>query len=373
MQYCTAVAGLLLLMGCETREIQPPPATPNNLADILSAPASAKFARATEPRKFRFPQDHAAHPNYRTEWWYLTGRLRTATQREFGVQATFFRYALAPKTRDSASTWRTGQVIFAHFAVTDIDQQNFYHAERLRRESPHLAGFRDSPFEVWVDTWSLSHNGSSSWYLNIDDGPWSLRLQLDELKSVVLQGEHGLSQKGREAGNASYYYSLPRLAASGTLQGADDEHAVHGSLWLDREWSTSALDTSQAGWDWFAIQLSNNHELMFYRLRQHDGSEDIHSRGVWVRPNGDSQILRMGEVKATVLRHWETPSGVRYPVAWRLAVPALELLLELQPVLDQQFLDTTLIRYWEGLMTVSGSVAQRAVKGSAYLEMTGYE
>src|SRR5213593_1413088 len=57
---------------------------------------SAGFARALAPRLLSFPADHGPHPDFRTEWWYYTGNLRTAAGRHFGFQLTFFRVALAP-------------------------------------------------------------------------------------------------------------------------------------------------------------------------------------------------------------------------------------------------------------------------------------
>jgi hypothetical protein len=48
---------------------------------------------------------------------------------------------------------------------------------------------------------------------------------------------------------------------------------------LDREWSTSALGPDQSGWDWFALQLDDGRELMFYRLRRKDGGMDPFSTG----------------------------------------------------------------------------------------------
>ncbi|MBV8806103.1 MAG: hypothetical protein JO042_13675, partial [Sinobacteraceae bacterium] len=56
------------------------------------------FKLAGEPRKFEFPQDHGPHPDFRYEWWYVTGNLDSSSGERFGFELTFFRIALAPPT-----------------------------------------------------------------------------------------------------------------------------------------------------------------------------------------------------------------------------------------------------------------------------------
>src|SRR5205814_718338 len=82
------------------------------------------------------------------------------------------------------------------------------------------------------------------------------------------QGDRGLSRKGPEPGNASFYYSLTRMPARGTVRVGPETLQVSGEAWMDREWSTSALGAGVQGWDWFALQLADGRELMFYRLRR---------------------------------------------------------------------------------------------------------
>src|SRR5919108_4337013 len=104
-----------------------------------------------------------------------------------------------------------------------------------------------------------------------------LRLMTD--KPPILHGDGGLSRKGPEPGNASYYYSFTRMAATGTVRVGAETLDVSGRAWMDREWSTSALGPDLAGWDWFAIQLDDGRDLMFYLLRRRDGAIDPFSAG----------------------------------------------------------------------------------------------
>jgi predicted secreted hydrolase len=189
---------------------------------------------------------------------------------------------------------------------------------------------------------------------------------------MALQGDRGLSQKGPEPGNASYYYSFTRLEATGELALEGSRVPVRGTAWLDREWSTSALSPGQVGWDWFALQLDDGHDLTVYRLRRQDGSADPLSKGSWVGPGGEMRVLGAPEVELEVLERWASPlDGTLYPARWRLAVPGEELELEVVPLLSDQELALT-FRYWEGAVRVTGTRRGRGVSGVGYVELTGY-
>jgi predicted secreted hydrolase len=188
-----------------------------------------------------------------------------------------------------------------------------------------------------------------------------------------LQGAQGLSRKSAEPGNASYYYSYTRLKTRGTVAINGQDFAVEGDSWLDREWSTSALGEEQSGWDWFALQLDDGRELMFYRLRRRDGSLDPHSNGVLVAADG--RVQRLGQQDVLLEREgmWTSPgSGDRYPARWRLRVPLADINLTVTPRVSDQEMRLS-VRYWEGAVEVAGQAAGKPVAGQGYLEMTRYE
>ncbi|HXU46332.1 MAG TPA: carotenoid 1,2-hydratase, partial [Thermoanaerobaculia bacterium] len=247
--------------------------------------SSAGFARALAPRAFRFPEDHGPHPEFRTEWWYATGNLATPAGRRFGFQLTFFRNALAPETPDRPSRWAARDVYMAHFALTDAEGGRFLAFERFRRGALGLAGARALPFRVALDDWSIASLAPGSTWparLRAQEGGAAIDIQLDQGKPPVLEGDRGLSQKSAAPGQASYYYSLPRMPARGDIRLGGESFAVSGLAWLDREWSTSALAADQVGWDWLALQLDDGRELMLYRLRRRDGSADPASRATLI-------------------------------------------------------------------------------------------
>jgi predicted secreted hydrolase len=200
----------------------------------------------------------------------------------------------------------------------------------------------------------------------------TLDLQLRSAKPIVLQGDHGLSHKGPEAGNASYYYSLTRMPTEGTIRIADETFQVSGTSWMDREWSTSVLGTDQVGWDWFALQLSDGSEVMFFQLRRADGQADVFSSGTLVRPNGETVGLKHADVRIEVQDYWHSPrSGGRYPARWRFQIPAENLALELSPYVADQELPLS-VQYWEGAINIQGQANGQPLEGHGYVERTGY-
>jgi predicted secreted hydrolase len=361
---------------------------PRALDARLSVAASlgggaAGFARALAPRPFVFPADHGPHPEFRSEWWYYTGNLTAPEGRRFGFQLTIFRQALAPRPPERESAWAASQVYLAHFALSDVARGRFRSFERVSRGALGLAGARAAPFRAWLATWSaagppLPRGAASATPMHLTaaagagDGGAAIDLTLDPGKPPVLQGDRGLSRKGTEPGQASYYYSLTRMPARGTVRAGGETLPVAGLAWMDREWSTSSLGRGLVGWDWFAMQLDDGREVMLYRLRRRDGGADPASQGTLVERDGASRPLAWSAVRLTPAGGWTSPrSGARYPARWRLAIPAEGLDLDLRPDLADQELDTS-YRYWEGAVGASGTAGGRPVAGSGYVELTGY-
>jgi predicted secreted hydrolase len=332
------------------------------------------FARVTAPRPFVFPQDHGPHMQYATEWWYYTGNLDTDDGRHFGFQLTFFRFGLTPQAATRSSDWATTNIYMAHFALSDVAGQKFYAFERFSRGAAGLAGAEGQPFRVWLENWSAVGAGAQALPMRLQAAQDDIAIDLTLAggKPVVLQGDQGLSQKSAAVGNASYYYSLTRMPTRGTIRIAAASYAVSGLSWMDREWSTSALGAELVGWDWFALQLSDNREVMFYRLRHADGSSDAFSSGTLIAADGSTSRIARDDIQIEPLGTWQSPGdGARYPAGWRLRIPAAALDLRLTPYLADQELPLTTI-YWEGAVKLDGSAAGTPVRGNGYVELTGY-
>ena len=372
------------------------------------------FAEASQPRRFRFPEDHGAHPEFRSEWWYLTFALQAVdaqeTQlesmeglgarcgppahqagalwrcsrtrgslnragdphrapnpgaREFGVQFTLFRRALFPGG-DPADPWRNGQAYLAHFALTDVQGGTHHHAERLARGHPQLAGVEvaDGRAVAWLEDWRLEM-ATDGWTLNVADDGLAAQLTMWPAKGFVPQGDDGLSAKG--PGEASHYYSAPSLRTGGHVEIDGQRHAVAGWGWLDREWSTSALSPEQVGWDWFALMLDSGEDVMAFRLRRRDGARDPYDHGACISPDGNVRVLSTSDFGLTPIGHWQDEQGRNWPTRWRLAVG--ERRFEIAAALNDQRMDT-LLTYWEGLVRVTDAQGRDAGRG--YMELTGY-
>ncbi|HKI01323.1 MAG TPA: lipocalin-like domain-containing protein [Thermoanaerobaculia bacterium] len=332
------------------------------------------YARALGPRSFRFPADHGPHPEFRTEWWYYTGNLETAEGRRFGFQLTFFRSALAPEMPARESAWASRQAWLAHFTITDVQSGTFRSFERWSRGALGLADAQGEPFRVWLKDWTAEavRGQAPPIHLKTSEDGLGIDLILQQGKPPVLQGERGLSRKSAEPGNASYYYSLTRMPASGTVRVGGERFAVTGLAWMDREWSTSSLGKDQVGWDWFSLQLSDGWDVMLYRLRRKDGKADPASSGTLIGPAGETRPLSLGDFTIEDAGEWRSPrSGARYPERWRLRIPSEDLDLEVLPLLADQELDVS-FRYWEGAVGIEGTHRGRPAQGRGYVELTGY-
>lgn len=377
MRWLFVIALAALAHGCERQEpkADQPALT---ISKALGTAQGEQFEKALKPRAFTFPEDHGPHPSFRTEWWYLTGNLSSREGNRFGYQFTVFRTALTREQLHRPSSWASNQIYMAHLAVTDIGGNTFHYDERFSRDGSQLAGAQASPFRVWLDNWEVSETGPTTTYdlpaLNIrakTDGA-GIDLLLRALKPPVLHGEAGLSQKGPQAGNASYYYSYTLLGTEGRIRVNGKDWVVSGSSWMDREWSTSALSENQIGWDWFALQLDNNTELMYYQMRKNDGTPDVFSKGTLIQKDGSSLLLAKDDVELSVTDTWDSPKGTIYPSGWRLLVPGQGLDLVISPAVRNQLLDVS-IDYWEGSVTIEGTRNGAKLSGRGYVELTGYE
>ncbi len=327
---------------------------------------------------FEFPRDHHAHPEFRTEWWYFTGHLSTPDGHLFGYQITFFRSGLIPPRElpSERSRFLQGDLKFAHFAVSDLTEGRFYHAERRARGAFGEAGFHDGSRIAWIGSWSLELVPPHSFKLQADDSkgllPLSLELRLEPNGPLLFHGRNGVSQKALGHGNATHYYSIPRLASSGTLRLGGQTFPVKGLSWMDREWGSNLLAPHQIGWDWFSIQLTDGSCLMLFQIRDREGRADSVS-GTWMSSDGATRPLEFNEIEMTPGRIWTSPkTGGRYPVEWKLSLPSLGLELSAKTPLDSQELTFGPLNYWEGAIEVSGRGPGGRVSGRGYLEMTGY-
>jgi len=347
----------------------PSPFLLSRRALLLAALCAAPAAWALPPRTLQFPRDFGSHPDLHTEWWYITGHAKTAAGREFGFQVTFFR-SRVEATQGMRSAFAAKNLVFAHAAVTDLEGRVLLHDQRIARAGFGVAEASEADTDVRIRDWSLAREGGI-YVARIPAGEFSLDLRFTPTQPVLLQGNAGLSRKGPEESQASYYYSEPQLKAQGKLALKGQAFEVNGAAWLDHEWSEALMHPEAVGWDWIGMNLDDGSALTAFHLRRADGSA-LWAGGSFRPRDGVPRIFKNDEVRFDSLKTWESPrTQAKYPTQWRVQTPAGGF--EVRALLDDQELDSrgsTGGVYWEGLSDLLDAQGRRVGRG--YLEMTGY-
>jgi predicted secreted hydrolase len=349
-----------------------------NVVEAMSGPADEAFARAYEPIVFDFPRNHGPHPEYTTEWWYYTGNLTDAAGGLYGYQLTFFRSALSPDAPARSSDFATNQIYMAHFAVTSGPASQHHSFDRFSRGAADLAGATGEPtYAVWLEDWRAEQMGPEPDRFRLvaqAEGPQG-RVGIDlilDRDRLLLHGDRGLSQKGPEPGNASYYYSLVRMPTEGTLTFDGQTIPVSGLSWKDHEFGTSALSGDALGWDWFSVSLDNGVVMMFAEIRTRSGTPQDIFEGTLSYPDGRQFVIRQGDFELTPLESWRSPrTGITYPQGWQVRFPAHAIDLTIRPLIPDQEMNVAFV-YYEGSTLIEGTVGDEPVRGRGYVEMTGY-
>ncbi len=330
------------------------------------------FKQAIDVKKFQFPEDFGSHPEYQTEWWYYTGNVFTDDGRHFGYQLTFFRRAIPFNGGTDSSAWTSNQIYLAHFALTDtLDKEHFYFDE-ISRGAAGLAGTKTEPyFSIWLKNWEIEQINDNQFNLKAETEEISIDLLLTDNKGIVFHGDQGLSQKGAEEGNASFYFSQTRLDTEGVLRVQDKIFDVSGLSWMDHEFGTSTLGVDQVGWDWFSIQLSDNTEIMLFQIREMDGEISPFSSGTIINEDNSIIPLKTEDFEIQPLKTWRSPDGVGYPTEWKIVINSEDIELSIKPVIPDQEMKL-FFQYWEGAVEISGLVNGKEVSGYGYVELTGY-
>jgi predicted secreted hydrolase len=345
------------------------------ILSLLAGPGfAAAFENAKPGRILVFPRDHGKHPNFQTEWWYLTGNLRSEDGRDWGFQLTFFRRSMAREPARKSSAWGVRDIYPAHFALVDVKDGRFFHKEIMVREGPGLAESARDRLRVRVKDWTAEMTGNEI-RISARSGGYSIALSLTPEKPVTLHGDRGYSRKGDDPAQASYYYSFTRLKVRGFIMFRGTRRRVSGSAWMDHEFGSSILTKDQAGWDWFGIRLDEGTDLMLFRLRRKDGTPE-QSFGTLVKKDGVSIDLHGRGIRIASTAGWSSErTGATYPSRWVIEIPTEGIKLDVVPlVADQELSSTgsTGIVYWEGAVKVRGVRRGERIRGKGYVELTGY-
>ncbi|HSZ08042.1 MAG TPA: lipocalin-like domain-containing protein [Steroidobacteraceae bacterium] len=334
----------------------------------MLAAAGTQYAPVSAGQTLRFPQDLGSHPQFRTEWWYVTGWLTTEHGESLGFQITFFR-TKPDIQEDNPSAFAPRQLLVAHCALSDPKRGRLWQDQRIRRAGLKLAEAAEGDTNVWIDTWSLRH-ADQTYAAKIDADEFSFDLSLAETQAALINGDGGVSRKGPSPQASSYYYSLPHMRVAGLISRNAAKDRVTGEAWFDHEWSSEYLDPEAAGWDWIGINFTDGAALMAFRIRGLKG-EQRWAGGTLRGADGATHILEPADVDFRAGRRWVSPrTGIAYPVEWMIRAGARDI--SLRPLLDDQENDTRVSTgaiYWEGAVK---AYEQDSLAGRGYLELTGY-
>ena len=326
---------------------------------------------------FKFPVDHGAHNDFRSEWWYFTGNLTDANGRNFGYEFTVFRNASTYNSQKHKSEFENDQQYIAHFAVSDIQKNKFYYKEKLGLGEDSDAGAVCDPLKIWVSDWTVNGNYPTNNYYKPEfhikavTNKYSILLNLKSDKSLILNGDNGLSRKGPGSDEFSYYYSIPRISTEGTITINNVQYKVSGFSWFDLEWTNSSIGLNSIAWDWFSIQLDNDEELMFYKIKNNGASTGKYNYGAFINKDGEVEKLRDSDVKIITTDFWKSDLTKVYPSGWDIKVSKVNLAVKIKPMMKDQQLKL-FTSYWEGAVQAWGTLKNRKITGKGYVELTGY-
>lgn len=342
------------------------------LATLCCTLRAQEYVPALPGYQYEFPRDHFAHPEYKTEWWYYTGNLRAKDGHRFGFELTFFRQGVS--RTPSASPWFVHDLYMAHLALSDVSGGRYYATERLNRGGPGMAGVDAASGNIWNGDWQAKVTEHAHRLRGIGEN-FSFDLSVAPQKPPVIHGIHGVSQKAEGVGQASHYISFTRMKSVGKIEMNGSQYEVDGDTWMDHEFFSESMNRDEVGWDWLSIQLDDNSELMLYRLLHRDGSVEPYSSGTYVNAQGKVLHLALPDFSMTPTgaTYKSASTGATYPIGWSVTIPELKLQMDIStPLVRQEFVSRFGPSYWEGAVDVTGQHEEKPVRGTGYLEMTGY-
>ena len=296
--------------------------------------------------KVILPLDDSNHEES-MEWWYWTGHLKTEEGRWFGFFQVFFLIKMGTDT----------VMQLTNHSISDIENKSFHYNSAMTMDSYTKVpnGYK---FEI-EDIKGEGGNGVDKIHGAADE--YILDLTLTATKAPVFQHENGYTDYPTEG--YTYYYSRERMSAVGKIEIGDEILQVTGTAWFDHQWG-ELMPVAQKGWDWFAIQLDDNREIMIFVVR--DGDKRFLAGGSLSDADCNSREIAPEDIEIISKDEWTSDdSDCTYPQNWHIKVEDLEL--DIDVAFQKQELVSIHETYWEGAATVSGDAA-----GRAYIELVGY-
>ena len=143
-----------------------------------------------------FPRDFGAHPDFRNEWWYVTGWLETPDKKPLGFQITFFRVA-TEHDRANPSRFAPRQLIIAHAALSDPASGKLLLDQKNAREGFGLAYTSESDTDVKLGDWTMVREENGRYLTTIKGRNFTLDFSLTPTQPPMLQDKGGFPVRGQ--------------------------------------------------------------------------------------------------------------------------------------------------------------------------------
>jgi predicted secreted hydrolase len=364
-----AGVGLAAWLWQQGDEVLPRPSLPS-LGSVLD-PAAEGFIEVSAGMPLDLPTDHGAHPGTRGELWSLFLQVRDPEGRRYDGAVTIARIALLPKPAERPSAWAAHEIFSGQFVLVDGRDQRVWSGQRLDRAALGLAGSSTRPPGVWVDDWSLI-------YPQVSPSPVALQvraagegagldLALTARKPLVPFSALALFGEGSTS-LAAQAYLVPRLSVSGRLTVEGVSRQVEGDAWLDHGWGSVLGSEGRLDLRRWALHLSDDREILCLQLSRRDGTGTPIPACALILSDGQIQRFQRREIQLEPTATWTSSrTGRRYPIAWRLAVPLLDLELRIIPLAQDQEPNGGL-PVWSGVVRVDGREGGRSIEGRGRLE-----
>lgn len=321
------------------------------------------------PNPLEFPADHSSH-SAETEWWYYSGHLETESGTELGFHLALFRTG-----GDNAD--RTFERI--QTSIVDLATGRHWHwVQDGIADSASSGSLEGAMLDVTVGESRVEIKADGAHTVQASGGPDGVSFKLDIAQTGGIMLHNSIGWLAFPLG-ASYYYTFPRMPASGKVGlPGQRQQAVSGEVWYDHQWGDFVVLGWPSGWYWVGLNLHDGSSLMISEVRDVDGGR-FKLFGTYLGADGTQRVLDAAQdgIALAHLDYWTSPeTAAEYPIASRITVGSLGVDIELRPAIKEQETVTNVngdavASYWEGSVTATDFVTGELL-GRGYLELAGY-
>ena len=410
--FCAAFAAVCAASGAFAA---PPKAKPTAVKPAKKAakPAPAKPAPASNLGPVELPRDAGTHDkNAAIEWWYFNAFLTGESRHKWAVIGSFFQTGLPgpqkghyliyslldletgekqahsildPKNAallKSLTAFQAAQNPGDPRPLTLLGQLNTNKLPPPHRVAGANAVLQNAPFSIALEDNSFTQAApdARTWQATLGGDEWSLDLNLAQTDGLPPMRVGGIGRTGLKRPDDMAYLSLTHMNASGTLTQNGVVDTVKGIGWVDRQWGTSWVpQAGGTGWDWWGVHLSDDSDLIMYRVRNTATGKVLRAEATLLKKDGTQIVDKtptFSVVKGSDAYWTDKETGITFPMHWKINLPKLGLTLQSTPAFNNQTIPVIGIgdAIWEGVVNVSGTSKETAdLTGQGYMELVGYK